>query len=193
MLNSVIVARDRFLKPGGAMLPHEARILCAPVNMQEHLEATVGFWQQPIMGFNMSAMAPLAAQRLLSEPLITDVKPAQLLAPPAQVACIDCATVTLAELRDGAFGGALPFLASRSGVCHGYAIFFEVIFPAAEGAAEGVTLSTAPSAPSTHWRQTVVWLPEMLMATEGSSRLDCTLTLRSDAEQPRMCVLELEV
>jgi hypothetical protein len=187
MLNSVVVARDRFLKPGGAMLPNEARIFCAPVNMQQHVDEKIGFWQNPIMGFDFGSMAPLAAQRLLSEPLITDVTPEQLLAPPAQVALIDCATVTLAQLRDGAFGGALPFLASRSGVCHGYAIWFEVGFPN-----EAVTLSAAPGAPSTHWRQTVVWLPDMLLATAGTSRLDCKLLLRSDPEQPRMCLLELE-
>ena len=195
MLNSVVVARDRWLKAGGRMLPNTARVYAAPVDMSSYAEEHFAFWSN-VVGFDMSNMAVLAAQRALSEPLITDVQPSQLLAPAQQVAALDCQTVTLAQLTRGALGAELStFTAARSGVCHGFVLFFAVGFPGGgpDGTAEAVQLSTAPDAPSTHWKQTVIWLPEMLLATAGTSTLACKLSLRSDEEQPRMCVLDLEM
>lgn len=190
MLDSVVYARQRWLAPGGLMLPRLARVLAAPVNMSAFAAEKFGFWAD-VCGFDLSNLAALAAQKALAAPLVTDVTPAQLLAPPAEVAAIDLDTVTVADLQ-AALGGSLRFTATQSAVCHGFAIWFEVVFPAQGGAAP-VVLSTAPDAPRTHWQQTVLFLPEMLQATAGETQLDCRLLLQRDTEQPRFCMLDLEM
>ena len=54
MLDSVLYARDHFLRPGGVMLPAEATINIAPVYDPEYTQSTVGFWDN-VYGFNMRA------------------------------------------------------------------------------------------------------------------------------------------
>ena len=145
-----------------------------------------------VMGFDMSNLAGMSAQEVLSQPLVTDVTPEQLLSEPAVVTTIDCATADAAELQE-ALGGGLGFPCTRSGVCHGFALWFECDFPRSDAALPLVKLSTAPGEPRTHWQQTVVFLPEMLQADAGQTRLDCSLHLRKDPEQPRLCGIELEI
>ena len=190
MLDSVLFARAKWLRPGGRMLPCTARVFAAPVCMDAFCADKFGFWSD-VRGFDMSALAPLAAAAALAEPAVTDVAPEQLLAAPALVASIDCATARVADLYAD-LGGHLAFPCTRTGMCHGFALWFETAFPADDGAA-AVTLSTAPGAPRTHWQQSVLLLPEMLAATAGATALDCTLLLRKDPEQPRLCVLDLEM
>ncbi len=43
MLDSVLLARDRFLKPGGAMYPSHARMFLAPVHSQAQAQRVQDF------------------------------------------------------------------------------------------------------------------------------------------------------
>ena len=172
------------------MLPSKARLFAAPVSMDAFCQEKFNFFES-VLGFDMSNLATVSAQQVLSQPLVTDVLPAQLLANPAEVALIDCETADADELQK-ALGGGLGFACTRSGVCHGFALWFECEFPR-DTEAPLVKLSTAPGEPLTHWQQTVVFLPEMLQATAGQTRLDCSLMLRKDPEEPRMCSIELEL
>ena len=191
MLDSVVLARTKWLRPGGRVLPSKARIFAAPVSMDAFCQEKFTFFEN-VLGFDLSCLAAVSAQQVLSQPLITDVVPEQLLAEPALVTLIDCETADMGELQE-ALGGGLGFPCTRSGVCHGFALWFECEFPRSDESTPPVRLSTAPGEPRTHWQQTVVFLPEMLQATAGQTRLDCSLMLLKDPEQPRLCSIELEV
>ena len=129
-------------------------------------------WQD-VLGFDLSALVPRAAERaLLGGPVITHVRAAELLAAPARVGSIDCASATPASVASTA--ARLRFAATRPGVVHGYALWFEVVFEGGPEGAPPVALSTAPDRPLTHWKQSVVLLPEMLGAAPGAA-LDCAL------------------
>lgn len=56
MLDSVIVARDRYLKPDGVMAPSHMRILLGAVSNSDWWNEKVGFWDD-IYGFTMSGMS----------------------------------------------------------------------------------------------------------------------------------------
>ena len=56
MLDSVIVARDRYLKPDGVMAPSHMRILLGAASNQDWWNEKVGFWDD-IYGFTMSGMS----------------------------------------------------------------------------------------------------------------------------------------
>ena len=187
MLSSVLRARDAWLKPHGLMLPCVARVYAAPVSMDAWAASQFSLWSEPYDGFDLSAFAPRVAAAALSAPLVTSILPAQLVAPAREVAVLDLATITVAELEEVG-GGALHFCAHQTATVHGYGIWFSVEFPECE-----VALSTDPASELTHWKQSIVLLPEMLAATAGQSRLDARIWLRKDADSPRACSIELEL
>jgi hypothetical protein len=52
----------------------------------------------------------------------------------------------------------------RTGIIHGYALYFDAIF---KGSENYVTLQTGPTAPATHWYQTRLLLREPLGVNKG--------------------------
>lgn len=65
MLDSVLWARDKYLKVGGKMFPNRGQIYLAAIEDEKFKESKVGFWKD-VYGINMSCMAPT----VLREPLI---------------------------------------------------------------------------------------------------------------------------
>jgi len=45
MIESVLVARDRFLKPDGWMMPSHAKVLLAPASAQDLYRDRIDFWK----------------------------------------------------------------------------------------------------------------------------------------------------
>ncbi|KAI0182145.1 S-adenosyl-L-methionine-dependent methyltransferase [Hypoxylon sp. FL1284] len=55
MLPSVLHARDRYLRPGGLLVPSHANLWLAPVADQEYVADNIHFWRD-VYGFDMRAM-----------------------------------------------------------------------------------------------------------------------------------------
>ena len=55
MLRSVIVARDRFLKPDGHMFPSHAKLYLAPYSDKDYFDSYVNYWDD-VYGVNMCAL-----------------------------------------------------------------------------------------------------------------------------------------
>lgn len=185
MLESVVIARDAWLKPGGLMLPSSARVLAAPVSLDDWAAQRAAVWTS-IPGCDLSCFAEAAARQAAAAPQVMLVGEDQLLCPPEEVFGLDCGAVTAAELARR-LGREVRFAAAKGGACRGYALWFEASFP------NGATvLSTAPGQPPTHWMQSVVLLPEAQVVNAGD-RLDARIYLRKDESSPRACVIDLEV
>ncbi len=71
MLDSVLVARDKFLKEDGIMMPSHATIYASPCSLKKLRETTVDFWQN-VFGFNMNPLAKEALKR--TKPEITTIE-----------------------------------------------------------------------------------------------------------------------
>jgi hypothetical protein len=69
MLQSVLVARDRWLRPGGLMMPSRARIHAAPVSLRAFRRSTIDFWDD-LHGFNLTALKPRAWDAAMASPLV---------------------------------------------------------------------------------------------------------------------------
>eukprot|EP01052_Picozoa_sp_SAG31_P009957 SAG31_NODE_533_length_14371_cov_6.455367_19_plen_243_part_00 len=68
MLGSVLAARDRWLKPGGLLLPHRAVLVAAPFSHSHTLERTRAWWSTQMRaeyGLDFSSAAELAAEEQL--------------------------------------------------------------------------------------------------------------------------------
>ena len=48
MMRSVLVARDRFLKPGGCMIPETADIFCAPANCDSDVQSNISWCKNDV-------------------------------------------------------------------------------------------------------------------------------------------------
>lgn len=55
MLDSVLVARDLYLRPGGLLVPSQCSILLAGIQDAEYLSESIDFWDD-VYGLKMSAM-----------------------------------------------------------------------------------------------------------------------------------------
>lgn len=183
MLESVLSARDRLLRPGGIMLPRAAEMWAAPASLEAVRAERVGFWSD-VYGFDFSPCAPLAVAAATRESLVRLVPPGEVLAEPQLLARFDLASVAAADLK--VVYRDLGFEASRAGTLGGLCLWFAVEF---EGQAAGrppVVLSTAPSAPPTHWKQTSVMLPEPLRVEAAGDPVRFAVTVAADPENERM-------
>ncbi len=166
MVNSVIHARDKYLKPDvGRMFPTLAYLYMCPVEMSGFLAEHVKYWDD-FHGFNYAPVKRVYQQLLLEKPLIDYLAVEQLVGDEKIVATLDMRTVTLDDIRTIQFYD-VKFVADRD--CHldGFAFWFDVVFETDAGV---VTLSTAPGHAHTHWKQTIVFLPNAINADDGDTR-----------------------
>jgi hypothetical protein len=188
MLESVIAARDRWLKPGGFVWPNRARLFLSPVSMDAFFVDKHHFWKD-VYGFNFSSVIPLVQERVLQQPQITLVEPGQLLSEGTIVREIDLHTVASNELSY--IECPFQFEAKKDGNLHGFCAWFDVIF---EGNTEEdtIVLSTAPGKEPTHWKQTVFLLPEALQVKSGDP-ITGRIVLAATKENGRQYDVSLEL
>ncbi|RUS73055.1 hypothetical protein EGW08_019193 [Elysia chlorotica] len=222
MLDSVIAARDKFLRPGGLMVPAHARIYMAPVDMTEHFQDRSDEWSN-IYGFDFSPVASAINRNEVVQPLVESLSPDKLRAEPRELLSIDLGTVTVEEVRK--FTNSLEFHIPFETKIHGFACWFDVDFrvkmPEAENISDNLTnrpscklmnetgdakceslsstgsqqhtstnnstkqpeetvsLRTGPNDPPTHWKQTVIFLPQT-MAVAAETSLACRVKMSQD-------------
>ncbi|XP_042517270.1 probable histone-arginine methyltransferase CARM1 [Macadamia integrifolia] len=151
MLESYVIARDRFLHPSGKMFPTIGRIHMAPFS-DEYLYVEVAnkalFWQQQnYYGVDLTPLYGSAFQGYFSQPVVDAFDPRLLVAPPI-FHTIDFTSVKEEELYEIEI--PLSFIASVGTRVHGLACWFDVLF---NGSSVQRWLTTAPGAPTTHWYQ----------------------------------------
>ncbi|KAB2062825.1 hypothetical protein ES319_A10G176800v1 [Gossypium barbadense] len=151
MLESYIIARDRFLVPNAKMFPSIGRIHMAPFS-DEYLFVEIAnkalFWQQQnYYGVDLTPLYGSAFQGYFSQPVVDAFDPRLLVSPPL------CHVIDFNEIKEeDLFEIDIPlkFIASVGTRVHGLACWFDVLF---NGSAVQRWLTTAPGAPTTHWYQ----------------------------------------
>ena len=129
-LSALLDARERLLKPGGAVLPSELLLLVAPVEAPEPHQRHVGIWDQRVLGLDLSPVRAAAANR----PYPARLSETQLLAPVMPLA----PAVRLNGAAERRIGGSVTSTAVRPGTLHGICgCFVSTLAP-------GITLSNAP-------------------------------------------------
>ncbi|GJS59032.1 probable histone-arginine methyltransferase 1.3 [Tanacetum coccineum] len=129
MLESYVIARDRFLVPNGKMFPSVGRIHMAPFS-DEYLYVEIAnkalFWQQQnYYGVDLTALHGTAFHGYFSQPVVDAFDP-RLLVAPAISHVIDFSTVKEEDLYEIKI--PLKFTASVGTRIHGLACWFDVLF-----------------------------------------------------------------
>ncbi|KAM7352805.1 arginine methyltransferase 8 [Cochliomyia hominivorax] len=152
MLDSVLYARDTFLKPNGLLFPSEATIYVAPCSMPSLFD----YWED-VDGFCLSSFGTMLRQQKSNRPEICSISYKDLLHKGVAMYWIDLMDITNKELDSIVFQEVLPV--EKSGKHQGFCIWFECRFPS-ESNENSVVLSSSPDSTATHWKQCVVVLPE---------------------------------
>ena len=194
---SVLHCRDRFLKPGGLMLPSRARLLVAGVSDGEMFAKRVAFWDD-VYGVSMVAMK----KHLFREPYV-EVVPAASIAT-AAAALREFHLLSMADAEQDFVDAPFTLLPAGDAAApppplHGLCLWFDTDFTAerfagaAAGAAAAVpspsplpacaTLPTGPLQTPTHWAQTLLLFEAPLTLPPGGAA--GTLTMLRDASNPR--------
>lgn len=153
LLPLLFSARDRFLRPGGRLIPDWVRMEIAPVEAAAHHAEQVGVWGARGDGMDYSAGRRYAANSLSFD--TAERLGARLLAAPACLAELDLLQATTAECR-----ASVEVRFERDGTCHGLLGWFAMRLGTS-------WLSTAPLAPPTHWRQAFLPLDPPVPVARG--------------------------
>ncbi|KAI8799668.1 S-adenosyl-L-methionine-dependent methyltransferase [Cladochytrium replicatum] len=156
MLNTVLYARDRYLVPGGLIMPDTAIMYMAAIEDGDYKDEKIGFWDS-VYGFNMSHIKKLA----LREPLVDTVDNKAVVTTSHPFRTIDLATVTVEDLT---FSVPFRIVATRDDFIHAFICYFDIRFGACH---KPVKFSTGPHAQYTHWKQTVFYLDDAITVKAG--------------------------
>ncbi|KRG89088.1 hypothetical protein GLYMA_20G000400v4 [Glycine max] len=215
MLGSVINARDRWLKPGGLILPSSSTLYMAPVTHTDRYSDSVDFWRN-VYGIDMSAMVSLAKQCAFEEPSVETITGENVLTWPHVVKYIDSYSVTIQELES--VTAKFKFNSMMRAPLHGFAFWFDVEFnghaiPSTNyhsttsfvdnhqmngsqrkrrtNPNEALVLSTAPEDPPTHWQQTLIYFYDPI-ELEQDQLIEGLVTLSQSKENARFMNIHLE-
>eukprot|EP00760_Papus_ankaliazontas_P028247 PhM_4_TR359/c0_g1_i1/m.71423/K11434/PRMT1; type I protein arginine methyltransferase len=165
MLNSVLMARDKFGAPDVKLFPNEAKMFIAGIEDADYWHRKVTDWND-VYGLDFSAVSRPA----LVEPLVEVVEPQQICTNTASLIDFDLSKVTVPDLS---FVAPFTVKASRDETIHAFVSWFDTPF----SYHENVVLSTTPYSTPTHWKQTVFYLAKPIKILKGEEikgTLTCT-------------------
>ena len=145
MLQSVIAARDRFLKPGGLILPRFASLYIAPFADHDTYEQQVGMWSRDLYGLDYTPVIEAAKSSAFDHPWSKSLHTSQLMGEASLLRRFDLLTLSLhslsyneALLSSARFDCPLRNINNQSKgtrikegqstIFHGLAIWFDVCF-----------------------------------------------------------------
>lgn len=156
MLDTVLYARDKYLKPDGLIFPDKATIFMAGIEDGEYKEEKIGFWDN-VWGFDYTPLKKTA----MTEPLVDTVDIKAVVTDPTPVITLDLYTVTTADL---AFSKTFSLTARRNDFVHALIAWFDIEFSKCH---KPIRFSTGPHTKYTHWKQTVFYLHDVLTVEAG--------------------------
>ncbi|KAI3790614.1 hypothetical protein L2E82_03786 [Cichorium intybus] len=177
MLTSVLIARDHWLKPGGAMLPDTATMFVAGFGKGA---TSVPFWEN-VYGINMSCIGKELVEDAAHIPIVDVIDGNNLVTDTALLQEFDLVTMKPDEV-DFTDSVQLQKKSSQSTItkCYGIVVWFETSFTSRFCKEAPTVLSTSPYTPSTHWAQTLLTFREPISL--GSKALaNDSLPVGSDA------------
>ncbi|KAM7509421.1 hypothetical protein LguiA_019874 [Lonicera macranthoides] len=208
MFDSVICARDRWLKPTGVMYPSRARMWLAPIRSglgdkkMNDYEGSMDDWRyflnetKNYYGVDMSCLTkPYSEEQkkyYLRTSLWNNLHPNQVIGTAAMIKEMDCLTVTVEEILSVEASISSTITGDDTRLC-GFAGWFDVHFQGNKEspAEEEVELTTAPSQDhTTHWGQQVFLLHPPSRVQQGNI-VNIDFSMIRSKENHRLMEVEL--
>lgn len=175
MLDTVIYARDKYLKKDGLILPDRATLKICAIEDEEYRKEKLDYWDN-VYGFDMTCIKEDA----MIEPLVDIVEGDAVISNTATLYDIDIKTVKVEDLN---FVKNFRIVFNTDKIsCHALVAYFDIAFD--QGLDTKVTFGTGPDDEYTHWKQTVFYLQDVVDVNCGGS-LSATLTCAPNKGNPR--------
>ncbi|KAL9440816.1 hypothetical protein AB3S75_019481 [Citrus x aurantiifolia] len=173
MLNTVLYARDKWLVDDGIVLPDKASLYLTAIEDAEYKDDKIEFWNN-VYGFDMSCIKKQA----MMEPLVDTVDQNQIV-----TNCQLLKTMDISKMGPGDASFTAPFklVAQRNDYIHALVAYFDVTFTKCH---KLMGFSTGPKSRATHWKQTVLYLEDVLTICEGEA-ISGSLTVAPNKKNPR--------
>lgn len=184
MLDSVIFARDKFLKPGGSLYPSSARMFIAPIFTDDgeskatQCQETITEWKAFVKAtrrkydVDMDCLTPAfqkeQTQFYMQTAQWVDLQGTEMVGKPCCIKEIDLNTARVADYSSITSPFSCPIAADMP--ISGFAGWFTTSFegsPDAPARQPAVVLDTAPGAGFTHWGQQSFSFAPCLQAGRG--------------------------
>jgi protein arginine N-methyltransferase 1 len=180
MLNTVLYARDKWLTDDGVVLPDRASLHLTAIEDAEYKEDKIEFWNN-VYGFDMSCIKKQA----MMEPLVDTVDANQIV-----TNCRLLKTMDISKMTPGDASFTVPFklTAQRNDYIHALVAYFDVSFTKCH---KLMGFSTGPRSKATHWKQTVLYLEDVITICEGET-LTGSMTVAPNKNNPRDIDIKLK-
>jgi len=179
MIESFMLARDKFAKPQALMFPSVGEMFLAPFTdglTFADLKSRSKFWQsQEFYGLDLSVMEKTAEIQIFSQPVVGGFDPNSLLTSKHAIHKISFQSDAIDSLLS--FEIPFEFCPEYTGVMHGFAGWFAVGFPG------GLVLSTAPSEIRTHWQQVRFFLQKPIAVNKQHTIISGTLSMQVNQQR----------
>ncbi|KAI3892864.1 hypothetical protein MKX03_024253 [Papaver bracteatum] len=173
MLDTVLYARNKWLVSDGIVLPDKASLYVTAIEDHEYKEDKIEFWND-VYGFDMKCIK----KQSIMEPLVDTVDQNQIV-----TNCQLLKTMDILKMASGDVSFTAPFKlrAERSDYIHALVAYFDVSFTQCH---KLMGFSTGPRSRTTHWKQTVLYLEDVLTICEGEV-LSGSMTVSQNKKNPR--------
>ena len=153
LLPSLFYARDKYLKPGGKLIPDRAIMEVVPVSAPDYYMKHIDCWNNDSKIIDFGRVRKFAVNSLYyDDPKSREV---EFLAEPTELLDLDFMTVTEASCRS-----RVEVTTVQDGICHGWLGWFRTRLGES-------WLSTSPQDKQTHWRQVFLPIDEPLYVNAG--------------------------
>jgi len=166
MLDTVLYARDKYLAPGGIIMPDKCSLYITAIEDGEYKDEKIEYWNN-VYGFDMSCIREIA----ILEPLVDVVQPKMIVTNDCCILNVDIMTITPNDLK---FNSDFKLKALRDDLVHAFVVYFDIEF---SKGLKPVCFSTGPRAKYTHWKQSIMYIEDILKVGQGeeiSGNLTCS-------------------
>jgi len=156
MLDTVIFARDKWLKPDGLLFPDRATLFITAIEDRQYKDDKINWWDD-VYGFNMSCIRKIA----IAEPLVDVVDAKQVVTGSCLLKEVDLYKVQKADLI---FETPFQLSVKRDDYIQAFVTYFNIEFTKCH---KRTGFSTSPESNYTHWKQTVFYIDDYLTVKRG--------------------------
>ncbi|TMW91445.1 hypothetical protein EJD97_014328 [Solanum chilense] len=173
MLDTVLYARDKWLVKDGVVLPDKASLYLTAIEDADYKEDKIEFWNS-VYGFDMSCIRKQA----MMEPIVDTVDQNQIVTNCQLLKTMDISKMTSG---DASFTAPFKLIAERDDYIHALVAYFDVSFTKCH---KLLGFSTGPKSRNTHWKQTVLYLEDVITVCQGEAVVG-SMTVAPNKKNPR--------
>lgn len=201
MLQSVLWARDKYLAPGGLLVPSVSTLVIAPVSDVEYMTDCVDFWDD-VYGFNMGAMK----KKAMAEARVEHMRPYSLAGSESMFKRLELHDTVEADLVFTEEWSST--ITKDTDALHGFLVWFDIFFtkrdeivPAEklqptkwhDEASGKIAFTTGPLGKETHWKQSLMLIdpenPQPVL--KAGQKIGGKVVWSIPKEDPRSIVVEV--